>query len=363
MSRRTVVVVGPDLSSQGGIALVNRTYADAGLFSKSAHEDLDVSYFPASRDGSWPSKLLYSLWRLAVFLTVRVDDRTLVHVHSSTGASFFRKWWYARIARLRGGRVLLHVHPTRFVSFYRDGGLLRRRAIRSLLRSSTHVLVLTRQMSDAIREMLPGVAVEVLPNPVPYRDLANPEKRQPRSDDLIVFLGWYVEKKGVFDLVEAMDVLRRSRPSVRAVFGGTKRRDRVLARVRELGLSEAITVHGWLDRDRVIALLRSCAIFVLPSYSEGMPMVLLEAMSCGAPIVTCPVGGIPEIVVEGRNALFVAPGDAGALAAAMSRLLDEPRTRESFSAASLEDARAFDVDALAPRLLRIYRRCLGDETS
>ena len=88
-------------------------------------------------------------------------------------------------------------------------------------------------------------------------------------------------------------------------------------------------------------------------------MVLLEAMACGTPVVTCPVGGIPAVARDGRNALFVQPGDIEGLAAAIERLLDDDALREAMSQANREDVRRYDVRTLGSSLLEIYRDLAG----
>jgi colanic acid/amylovoran biosynthesis glycosyltransferase len=82
-------------------------------------------------------------------------------------------------------------------------------------------------------------------------------------------------------------------------------------------------------------------------------------MACGAPIVTCPVGGIPAVARDGRNALFVRPGDVEGLTAALERLLDDPALREAMSQANREDVRRYDVRTMAASLLEIYGELTG----
>jgi glycosyltransferase involved in cell wall biosynthesis len=203
--------------------------------------------------------------------------------------------------------------------------------------------------------------MHVLPNPVDLDEFAAPSGR-PREAERVLYLGWFVPGKGAFDLLEALARLRGRRPGLRATFGGARDpgQDAALRlRVRELGLEDVVEVEGWIGREEVIRRLGACTLLALPTYSEGIPMVLLEAMACGAPVVTCPVGGIPEVVSDGRNALFVRPGDLDGLAAALERLLDDGALREAMSRANREDVRRYDVRTLLPRLLAIYRELAG----
>jgi glycosyltransferase involved in cell wall biosynthesis len=98
-------------------------------------------------------------------------------------------------------------------------------------------------------------------------------------------------------------------------------------------------------------------VFALPSYAEGMPMALLEAMSWGLPVVATPVGGVPQVIEHGVNGLLVAPGDIDGLAAALARLFDEPALRDSLGAAARRTIAArFSVETALARLGELYRR-------
>src|SRR5206468_805374 len=96
----------------------------------------------------------------------------------------------------------------------------------------------------------------------------------------------------------------------------------------ELGLADRVDVTGWVGAAETDALLAGAHLLLLPSREEGLPMSVLEAIARGIPVVTTPVGAIPDVVQDGVQGLVVEPGDSGALAAAIAELLaDEPRRR------------------------------------
>ena len=351
--RGLVVVVTPALDARGGISRVNALFQRIGLFG--THEDgLEIRLHPSTIDGGAAAKMLFSAWQLLRFAVMPLPPGAIVHLHASWHSSFWRKLAYARLAWWKGARVLLHVHPTYFMDFYEGSGLRRQRAIRAAIQRCHAVIVLTEEMASRIRGLVPDAKVYVLPNPVDLDEFSDPPV--PRRDpDAVVFLGWFVPGKGAYDLLEALARVRAHRPGLRAVFGGYKHEDQLRTRVRALGLAETVRVAGWLGRADVVRLLRTCTLFALPTHSEGIPMALLEAMACGAPVVTCPVGGIPAVARDGRNALFVPPADVGALAAALERLLGDSGLREAMSQANLEDIRRYDVRTVSSSLLGIYR--------
>ena len=336
---------------------MNALYQRIGLFG--AHADgLEVRLHPSTIDGGIAGKALFSVWHLLRFALAPLPRGALVHLHASWHSSFWRKMAYARVSWWKGARVLLHVHPTYFMDFYESGGPLRQRAIRATLRRCQALMVLTEEMAAGLRALAPDCRMYVMPNPVDLDEFgAQPvPAREPAT---VVFLGWFVPGKGTYDLLEALARLHGRRPGLRAVFGGYKMEDQLRERVRALGLGGVVEVAGWCGRADVVRLLRTCTLLALPTHSEGIPMVLLEAMACGTPVVTCPVSGIPAVARDGRNALFVRPGDIEGLTAALERLLDDPALREAMSQANRDDVRRYDVRTLGASLLGIYGELAG----
>jgi len=366
-----VVVVGPGLNNQGGIAAVNSVYQSVGMFdnrppagetagSKREHswerpEGLRVLFFETVCEGSRLIKILYSLWRTVLFALWFPRSRLVVHLHVSTGVSFIRKYIFLTLARIKGAKILLHIHPFTFWDYAESGSRCRRRMVSRALHDANQIIVLTEGAARRARRVVPEEKIVVLPNPLNLQALQiHPATK--RDEELVVFLGWYLPSKGVYDLIEALARLGGRHPALKAIFGGCKETSGVESAVRARGLDRVIEVCGWLDRDRVRTLLHACSVFALPTYTEGVPMVLLEAMACGAPIVTCPVGGIPDVAQEGRNVVYVEAGDIQGLTEALHQLLIDGHRREELSANNAGDARRFDVRGLSSRLASIYQR-------
>ncbi len=347
----------PALEAKGGISRVNALYERNGLFGPHA-DGLDVRLHPSTIDGGIAAKTLFSVRQLLRFALTPLPPGALVHLHASWHSSFWRKLAYAWLSWGKGARVLLHVHPTYFMDFYEGSGALRQRAIRATLRRCQALMVLTEEMAASLRALAPGCRMYVLPNPVDLDEFRAQPAVQ-REAATVLFLGWFVPGKGAYDLLEALARLHGRRPGLRAVFGGYKLEDQLRERVRALGLAGSVEVAGWCGRAEVVRLLQTCTLFALPTYSEGIPMVVLEAMACGTPIVTCPVGGIPAVARDGRNALFVRPGDVEGLTVALERLLDDAALREAMSQANREDVRRYDVRTMGATLLGIYRELAG----
>jgi glycosyltransferase involved in cell wall biosynthesis len=125
------------------------------------------------------------------------------------------------------------------------------------------------------------------------------------------------------------------------------------AEADRLGVSDRVVFAGY--RDDVPALLAGCDVFCLPSSAEGLPLVVLEAMAAGKPVVATTVGGVPELVVQGETGLLVAPGDVDALRRALAGLLADPERARRLGAAGRERVRAsFTASAANARILELY---------
>ncbi|HEX9944343.1 MAG TPA: glycosyltransferase family 4 protein [Thermoanaerobaculia bacterium] len=141
----------------------------------------------------------------------------------------------------------------------------------------------------------------------------------------LLFVGRLRVRKGVEVLLEALRELRRRNPAaVLRIAGDGEHRARLERRVDELGLRSAVSFLGTCGAPRVRALLGGAAALVVPSIYEGMPLVVLEAMAAGVPVVASRVSGIPEVVVDGETGWLVPPEDPTALAGALAVVLADP---------------------------------------
>ena len=170
---------------------------------------------------------------------------------------------------------------------------------------------------------------------------------------LVLSTGRLVEKKGFPVLLDACGLLARRRVPFRCeIAGDGEEREALERRARRLGLDGNVAFLGALTHDAVRERLRAASVVALPCVvgadgnRDSLPTVLLEGLACGLPVVSTRVGGIGEIVDTGKNGYLVAPGDAGALARAIEKVLDDPARAKRLGAAAREKALArFDLAA------------------
>jgi glycosyltransferase involved in cell wall biosynthesis len=356
MNRRSIVMVGTAREGAGGIASVIAAYAAYGLFSR------------------WPvitleSHVLGSKWRklcsfaiaLTRYLLLLARRRiALLHLQTSSGPSFWRKSCFALPAFLMRVPVITHIHSGRFTSFYEDCGVVRRGLIRFVLERSALVVALSPTWRGRILEIAPKSTVVSLPNPVVAE--AGPPRQLTRRS--AVFLGKISVEKGVIDLVQAWQRVRESLADSQLIIAGAGERmavEAVRERIAALGLNGFVTLPGWVVGEAKSVLLAESAVCVLPSYHEGMPMSLLEALGAGVPCVASTVGGIPDMIADGIEGRLVAPGDVPALAAALIDVLSDNARYAAMSEAALKRFTAeFAADVVMPKLESLYS-ALGAE--
>lgn len=165
---------------------------------------------------------------------------------------------------------------------------------------------------------------------------------------MLLYVGRMIEEKGIFDLVEAVRMLRDTLPCHLLIAGEGPELSRVQSRVASAGMLDCVTVAGYLRGSDLAAAYAAADLFVLPTYwAEEWPTVLMEAMGAGLPIVTTRLRGAADHLVEGANALFVPPRDPAALAATLARLLNDRPLRERMAMANKDKLADFAPDVVA----------------
>ena len=147
-------------------------------------------------------------------------------------------------------------------------------------------------------------------------------------------------------------------PGARVILAGSGELERARAAAEAAGVSALVEIPGWLGFPDKLRCMAEASLFVLPSYTEGVPISLLEAMAAGLPSVVTPVGGVLDAVTDGQEALVVAPGDRAGLARAIVQILRTPGLGRALAATARQRAAAFDVVVYADHLERIYRSIL-----
>jgi glycosyltransferase involved in cell wall biosynthesis len=221
----------------------------------------------------------------------------------------------------------------------------------TMARSANAVLVLSDDERRAWERSVPKGRFFLVANPYERRFPTGPRSLHPVPT--ILFVGRLMKAKGVFELLQAFAELTETEPCRLSLVGDGEDGSAVLAWVREHGLSDRVDVPGYVDGPDLMQKYMDAVAFVLPSYSEGFPTVISEAMDAGLPIVTTRCRGMADRLEEGVNCLFVAPGDAHGLAAAVRRLLHDPELRDAMGKANRRRVEDFAPDVVVRDYVRV----------
>ncbi len=354
-ARPVVLIASPSLDALSGVT----THA-LSLLGSSLQASFDLVHFQVGSEGRAETpaqaalRLLASPFVLA-WAIVR-HGAAIVHLNTSlNGKAFWRDSLYAAVAKLCGARVVLQKHGGTLGEFCARYPKL---AVRGALKLADAVAVLSRAELREYAAFLPGKDIVLLPNgidPAPFRKRSGAEASVAAPLRLL-YLGRLAPGKGIDESLEAMALLRgRPAGAILTLAGSGPEEERLRGRVAELGLEPSVRFAGPAFGEEKLRLLAQAEVLLLPSYSEGLPYSLLEAMAAGAVPVVTPVGAIPDVVEEGVHGLFVPVGDAQALAQAISALeADRSRLARMAAAARRRVANAYSIDRLAAAALALY---------
>ncbi len=303
----------------------------------------------------------------------------VVYVHVGGNASLYRKGVFIALARLAGWRVLTHFHAGNFAPYFAAQGWFGRQCILRGLGQSQKFIAVSQEMAGWLGELWPAAEISVIPNGVrtelfaPVRQAASlsksPMKAQWLNDDAstswqlvrqpiprLLFIGKMGFLKGEDDLLRALQIVKGEHGlSFRLDLLGQLSNE-IGATCREAGLEAEIDQLGPVALAERIGYFQRADIFVLPTYAEGMPIAVIEAMAAGLPCVTTPVGGIPELIRDGVEGFLVEPGDINALAARLAQLLRDAELRQAMGARALQSAGRYDLKHVLARLAAELRR-------
>lgn len=270
---------------------------------------------------------MVAAWRLS-----RQRRYDIIHVHWPLPMAAVG--WAAARASRAPTVTLFYGAELRFSA---NGPGLLRAFLRWAIRRSARVVAISTYTANEVRRLVER-PVEVIPYTYELTEAATRFRDGRRKGFEILTVGRLVERKGVVHLVEALAALSRDVDARLVVIGDGPEAPHIRARAEALGVSERVDLRGRVPDGVLRAAYASADVFVLPAIvdargdTEGLGVVLLEAMNFGVPVIASAAGGIVDIVVDGETGLLVPPADAGKLAAALERIARDRRLGDRLGA-------------------------------
>lgn len=311
-----VLVVATSRKTRGGITSVIEAHA-TGEQWKQFH----CHWVQTHRDGNSLRKLGYLLFALIDFCC-RLPFYDIVHIHVATTQSAKRKRIFLKLARWSHKKTILHFHPSNERFLFEPAN---QKLYSELFSSADLVLVLSEQWRRWIKEAL-GLYknIQVLYNPCPIVN-----RREDLRKPYILFAGTVISRKGYEILLRGFAKVASQYPDWRVIFAGNGEINNGQRIVRELGIDSQVEFVGWVQGAQKEKLFQESSIYCLASEGEGFPMGVLDAWAYGIPCVMTPVGGIPDLVEDGRNGLLFPIGDYNTLAEKLALLMGNNQLRTS----------------------------------
>lgn len=352
-----VIVVGPDgPNTRGGVASVMQGMREDEWLTRQT----DMAFYGSYYDGNLLLKTLYGIWRILWFNFV-VGRYDIVHIHMSIKGSAKRKMQYAKIAKRHGKKVILHIHSGNFVRYYQELPPQKQKKLRDCLQSADCVLALSRGWRTAFERVIGLKNCAELTNGILLKQFP-PENGSflQRPIDLL-FLGRLGENKGTDNLLKVLARMKDEGVRFRCVLAGDGPVEEYKQKAAARGLGDELEFTGWVSGQQKLDLLQQSKVMILPSYYEGLPMSILEAMACSEAVISTPIGGIPEAVENSVSGMLVQPGDVEHLYAAVRLLLKYPeRARQMGQRGREIIEQKYDVLKLHRQLYDIYCQVMGE---
>lgn len=272
----------------------------------------------------------------------------LVHFHFTTGASSNRKLSFFVLAKLFGKKTVSHIHApslnfTNNISY----------SFSKIVKDSDSVIVLSNIWGLKMNEIIQREYI-ILNNPSKGFD-----ENIIKKENIILFAGKLEERKGYLDLLKAFKSIN-SKTDYKLILAGNGAVEEANSYIKSNNLNNAFAI-GWQNEQEISKWFSKASIFILPSYAEGFPISIIDALSNSCAVVATPVGGIPDLMEDRKNCLYVTPGDVKQIENALLSLINDPNLKEEISLNGFELAKkSFDLNVITKQLTYIYIDLVGE---
>lgn len=344
-----VLFIGPDYHNhRGGIGAVLEVYG------KNIYP---FKFIPTYSNRSAWHKFYFFLRAIFLLCYKFATDREIqiVHIHSSSRGSFLRKSVLMLLCKLFRKKTIFHIHASEFHIFYQNARMLRG-YVRWILQRTDTVVCLSGRWKKFFTENFKIKELVIINNVIEYVTQKKEPIQNTRKINLL-FLGQIGNRKGIFDLIEVLHKNRKNfNGKYHLIVGGNGEVGRLQKLIHEYNLEDHIEYAGWVNGNKKSELLQKCDVYVLPSYNEGLPVSVLEALAHGKPVISTKVGGIPEVIHSHYNGWLMKAGDRLALEAILTEVFANKPLLRRYGINSLKISRNYTPGVVLESLDVLYRK-------
>lgn len=323
-------------------------------------DEFEFTYLATHISGNPVKKsLFFARSYLRLKKLIKKDTFDIIHIHMSYKGSFFRKYYVAKLCKKNNKKVIIHLHGSEFKDFYYSGDENRKAKIQELFNLADVTIVLGESWREFITSISPKANVVIVNNAVKIPDIGEKKLHERVT---FLFLGALIKRKGVMDLLQATkQLVNEGVTSFKALIAGGGEEEQLLKQyVTENKISDYVEFLGWIGNDDKPGLFEKSDVLVLPSYNEGLPIAILEAMSYGLPIISTNVGSISEAVIDGKNGYLFTPGDVNSLTQDMKKTVHNKEQFDNLSSESRKIVESkFSEQTFFSKIEKVYKEAVS----
>jgi glycosyltransferase involved in cell wall biosynthesis len=371
-----ILIVGQFPPSSGGICTNLQNLLSSPIkekyhfliFPTGSNKYGKVGYF----EESIVRKSLRTAGRFFQYIVTLVSHRPdAAHINTSvSGYSPWRDLFFLALTKLFRVKVLFQIHGGRLDVFLGGRSVFSKLVILRTLRLADQIAVLSSVQKRAFEKYDIQNEIMIVPNIVDANKFSQNSKREKPGDNLdrlivILFITpIFFKRKGVWEILEAIPQVTQGHKNVRFVFIGADQEESTMrSYCVQKGLQSHVEFPGRRFGQAIIDAYHNADIFLLPSYQEGFPLTILEAMAAGLPIISTPVGAIPEVIEDGINGFLIPPRDSQALAEKINLLIEHRELREKMAENNKSKVRQkYDLRPVSEIFDAIYRELICGKT-
>tara|TARA_Y100000588_G_C14221962_1_gene911411 strand:+ start:218 stop:1279 length:1062 start_codon:yes stop_codon:yes gene_type:complete len=352
MIKKEVVVSGSYPPPYGGIAYVVKSHMDSVL---NKNFNLNLIKKPNIANCNIMTKIYFLLYYYFKFFNkIRETQAQITHIHSSSYGGFWRYSIAIFVSKLLNSKVVLHIHGARFDDFYTNSVFPIRYTIQQILNSVDRLIVLTPEWSKFFEKFIKDKSIiKILPNGVDTGKYTTTHKES--KNKVLIHFGC-TARKGINEIVNSLPEIIDD--NTRLILVDNVERQSIIDKIKEY--TDNVDYFVNVSENEKVKLLSSSDILILPTFAEGMPILILEAMSSGLAIVTTAVGGIPSVLRNRENCIFAEPGNSESLQSSISTLKNNQKLMKNMKEANRQKVeKLYSLGKITDNLENIYNQLLN----